>query len=93
MEGLILFLILMSLGYFSGRMLESRHYRAIEARERKYLRLPAVTLKNVSDGQAVVKAKLVHTFQVLSENKHDVTCCWKFVYIKLRCENGDTQFI
>ncbi len=66
MGELIFFLILMSLGYVSGRMLESRHYRAIEAREREYLTLPAVTLKNVSDGRTVAKAKLVDGSVVLS---------------------------
>lgn len=49
MEGLIIFIVLLTLGYVAGRMAESRHYRSIEARERELLHLPVVTLKNVLD--------------------------------------------
>ena len=57
MEQLIIFLILISLGYISGRMIESRHYKSIQAREQEFLGLPAVTLKSVTEGRAVAKVK------------------------------------
>lgn len=46
---LVILLFLISLGYVSGRMIESRHYKSIEAREHDFLNLPAVTLKNALD--------------------------------------------
>lgn len=43
MEDLIVFLILLALGYFVGSYLEKQHYRSIKRRERQTLHLPAVT--------------------------------------------------
>lgn len=66
MEQLIIFLILMSIGYFSGRMLESKHYKSIEAREEEFLSLPAVTLKTPDNTRAVTSARLVTGSVVIS---------------------------
>ena len=43
MEDLIVFLILLALGYFAGTSLEKRHYQSIKLRERQTLYLPVVT--------------------------------------------------
>ena len=60
MEGLIIFIVLLTLGYVAGRMAESRHYRSIEARERELLSLPVVTLKNALDEEKdIARAELV----------------------------------
>lgn len=65
--GLIGFIILISLGYFCGRMIESRHYRSIEAREREFLSLPAVTIKNALDEhRGIAGAQLVAGNVVIS---------------------------
>ena len=64
--GFLLFLILMTVGYFSGRILESRHYKSIEAREDEFLRLPAVTLKTHDSSRAVAKVALVTGNAVIS---------------------------
>lgn len=45
MDQLIIFLVLIALGYFAGSRIESKHYKSIEDRERKFLKMPAVTLK------------------------------------------------
>ena len=37
--------MLIALGYFSGSRVEAKHYRSIEARERKFLKMPALTFK------------------------------------------------
>ncbi len=42
---LIIFIILITLGYVSGTIVEKKHYRSIENREEKFLSLPAVTIK------------------------------------------------
>ncbi len=63
---LVIFLILISLGYISGRMIESRHYRSIEAREEEFLRLPAVTLRHALEGRVVAKVALVAGNTVIS---------------------------
>ncbi len=64
---LIMFFILISLGYTSGRIIESRHYRSIETREREFLRLPVVTMKNVLDEHRdIARAQLVAGNAVIS---------------------------
>ena len=45
MYDLIIFLVLLSLGYFIGRYNESRHYKSIIAREKRLNKLPAVVLR------------------------------------------------
>ena len=49
MEGLITFLVLMTLGYCAGSYAEKRHYGSIRKREEIYLGMPAVTIKNAVD--------------------------------------------
>jgi len=64
---LIIFLILVALGYFAGTHAEKKHYKSIEEREDAYLNLPAVTLKNPGvDDSRVVQAELVHGSVVIS---------------------------
>jgi uncharacterized protein YbjQ (UPF0145 family) len=59
-EGLIIFIVLLILGYVAGRMVESRHYRSIEARERELLSLPVITLKNALEEQKeIARVELV----------------------------------
>jgi len=48
MADLIVFLVLLALGYTSGTIVERRHYRSIEQREADFLQLPAVTIKDVA---------------------------------------------
>lgn len=67
MTELIIFVALIALGYFAGTMAEFKHYRSIEGRERKLLRLPAVTIKNALDKNAEIeKAELVYGSAVIS---------------------------
>ncbi len=67
MQDLIVFAVLLSLGYFAGSVAESRHYRSIKRRERELLNLPAVTAADFLDeGAEVVDARLVHGSVVIS---------------------------
>lgn len=64
---LFILIFLICLGYVSGRIIEARHYKSIEAREREFLNLPAVTLKNALDAsREVANAKLVAGNAVIS---------------------------
>ncbi len=45
MEDLIIFLVLMALGYGFGTWAEKSHYKSIHKREVQYRKLPAITLK------------------------------------------------
>jgi len=45
MESLLIFFVLMALGYTAGTFAEKRHYRSIHAREQALLRLPAITTR------------------------------------------------
>ncbi len=50
---LVLPLFLLALGYVAGSIAERRHYRSIEMREQKLVSLPAVTLKEIQEDDAV----------------------------------------
>lgn len=45
MYDLIIFLLLVALGYISGTIAERRHYRSIEKREQEILSMPLVSFK------------------------------------------------
>lgn len=63
----IILISLIAIGYFGGTWAEKRHYRSIEQREKMYLHLPAITVKNVDvDDAKVQKAKLVYGSAVIS---------------------------
>lgn len=67
MEQLIIFIILVAIGYTTGTIAEKRHYRSIEKRERAFLKLPAVNIENALDEDVVVvNARLVTGSAVIS---------------------------
>jgi uncharacterized protein YbjQ (UPF0145 family) len=67
MEELVILVVLIAIGYIAGTLTESNHYQSIKQRERSFLRLPAVTIKNAIDENAVVeKAQLVSGSVVIS---------------------------
>ena len=67
MDNLIIFLVLMTLGYGVGTLLEKRHYRSIHRREKEFLNLPAVTLKTAHyTPDQVASARLVYGSAVIS---------------------------
>lgn len=45
MGNLIIFFILLSLGYFFGKWAEKRHYKSIKEREKKFLKIPTTSFK------------------------------------------------
>ena len=63
----IILITLIAIGYFGGTWAEKRHYRSIEQREKSYLHLPAITVKNIDvDDAKVQQAKLVYGSAVIS---------------------------
>ncbi len=67
MEQLIIFLILLAVAYGVGTVAEKRHYRSIEERERMFLKLPAVTGKNMLlEGVEIYNAEIVQGSAVIS---------------------------
>lgn len=63
---LLLFLLLLSLGYVVGRVLEQRHYRSILERERELVRLPAVPSRYPPVSQPHHEQQLVYGNTVIS---------------------------
>jgi len=59
MEQLILFALLLSLGYFFGRAAEKRHYASIEQREQDFVNLPATAGKHVMGPGKAAHGRLV----------------------------------
>jgi uncharacterized protein YbjQ (UPF0145 family) len=67
MNNLLFFIALIAIGYVVGTLVEKRHYRSIIEREKKFLYLPAVTMKTVaSPDQKVISAELVFGSAVIS---------------------------
>jgi uncharacterized protein YbjQ (UPF0145 family) len=66
-EELIIFIVLIIVGFFAGRAAESKHYRSIQARERELLSLPVVAMKHVPDeDREVSQVELVSGSVVIS---------------------------
>lgn len=64
---IIIFLSLIALGYFFGRLAEKRHYASILKREQLYLQLPTTTAKKpIGSLPAVKDSKLVTGSVVIS---------------------------
>ena len=63
MEALIIFIVLLVVGYAAGSMNEKNHYKSIEEREKKALNLPVVNMKKVEavlqPGKKIASAELV----------------------------------
>ena len=51
---LYIILALITLGYITGTLIEKKHYKSIKERELKFLKLPAVTIKNALNKEAVI---------------------------------------
>ena len=70
MEVLIIFILLLILGYVAGNISEKNHYKSIEEREKKTLQLPVVNMKKVEDvlelGKKIASAELVSGSVVVS---------------------------
>ena len=63
---LIIFIALICVGYVAGTLIEKRHYRSIEERERDWLGLPAAPLKQIVPDEDVARAWLVQGSVVVS---------------------------
>ena len=66
MNGLIVFLILLLLGYVFGRLAEKRHLESIERREKLTTRIPAVNLKAIPRSLNNCRTRLVSGNVVVS---------------------------
>ena len=47
MEQLIIFIVLVALGYFFGRSIEKKHYKSILEREKEMLQMPTTSNKSI----------------------------------------------
>ncbi|PNU18895.1 hypothetical protein C2E25_15440 [Geothermobacter hydrogeniphilus] len=63
---LVIFLVLLTLGYAAGSLAEKRHYRSIEKRERELVRLAVVTAEGSFPPGRVRQAFLVSGSTVVS---------------------------
>lgn len=72
MEGLInliIFVILIALGYFCGSYLEKRHFKSIDEREKAFINLPAITAKTIdTEGSSIENSQLVYGSVVISND-------------------------
>lgn len=66
MDGLITFLVLLSLGYCFGRLAERRHFRSIREREKRFAGTLAFSSRTPPAGLEVAKTELVSGNAVVS---------------------------
>ncbi len=68
MESILLFIALICVGWFFGRLSEKRHYRSIEQRERKLMNLPTTSCRDivVSSSRSVKEIRMVRGSVVVS---------------------------
>ena len=66
MENLILFLVLLTIGYVSGTILERKHLRDLRTREEQMVSLPTIMLKRPLHEEEIKEARLVGGSVVIS---------------------------
>jgi len=67
MNDFTILITLVVIGYIAGTWAEKRHYRSIEKRERGFLHLPAISVKNIDiDDARVKRAEIVCGSAVIS---------------------------
>jgi uncharacterized protein YbjQ (UPF0145 family) len=66
MIDLIVLASLIALGYFAGSYAERRHYRSIREREERFLTLPAVSFRLLTEPERAEGARLVAGSAVIS---------------------------
>ena len=66
MEQLILFAVLVLLGYFFGRNAERKHLQSIREREEAFRHLPAIMLKRPIDTDKIADYRLVNGSAVIA---------------------------
>jgi len=67
MEQLIIFLVLLTLGFTTGTIAEKRHYRSIKEREQQFLKRPVISFgKRVTMKKPVRDVRLVRGSAVIS---------------------------
>jgi len=66
MYDLIIFIVLLLLGYIFGSIAESRHYKSIRKREEDFLTLPTIALKVPLSPEKIKSSKLVAGNVVIS---------------------------
>ncbi|MFC1856303.1 YbjQ family protein [Thermodesulfobacteriota bacterium] len=67
MEQLIVFLVLLTLGYTVGKYTESKHYKSIIEREKNFVNIPTTNTKHFTLGDKKVQnAQLVYGNAVIS---------------------------
>jgi uncharacterized protein YbjQ (UPF0145 family) len=66
MENLILFLVLLIVGYTSGTLIEKRHFKKIREREAQLVHLPTIMLKKPLQPEGIKNSRLVNGSVVIS---------------------------
>jgi uncharacterized protein YbjQ (UPF0145 family) len=64
---LIIFVLLIAVGYIFGSMAEKKHYKSIEKREKDLIHLPAITARRIEINESEIeKAEMVYGSVVIS---------------------------
>ena len=66
MENIIIFLVLLMVGYTSGTIVEKKHFKKIKEREEALVNLPTIMLKRPLHEEDITSVKLVNGSVVIS---------------------------
>ncbi|XOB61263.1 YbjQ family protein [Campylobacterota bacterium DY0563] len=66
MYDLIIFLILLIMGYLFGTLAERKHYKSIKKREQEFISLPTIMLKKPLNNENIIDSRLVNGSVVIS---------------------------
>ena len=66
MADLIIFVVLIALGYFFGHYAEKKHYASIYKREKQFVKIPAISTKHPIGNEPIRKVALVYGSVVIS---------------------------
>ncbi len=66
LENIIIFVVLLVVGYTSGTIIEKRHFRRIREREEELVGLPTIMLKRPLQSENIKEVKLVSGSVVIS---------------------------
>jgi uncharacterized protein YbjQ (UPF0145 family) len=76
MTGVVIFLVLLLLGFVFGKLAEKRHFRSLERREKLTANLPAVNMKVLPVGLGEIRTRLVSGNVVISIDYYKKVLSW-----------------
>jgi uncharacterized protein YbjQ (UPF0145 family) len=66
MYDILFFVLTIMIGYISGTLIEKRHFKSLQKREKEMLYLPTIAVKKPLEEDAIIRSELVNGSVVIS---------------------------